>query len=779
MAELKKIEADVQGKIDKILKEIDDFDRQFGAEQESLSSRRARLQEKSQELNAQVETLQEESRSSKQQLLEEKKKHSDEIKELDGKIAECSEQRERMARELQKLTVKTLEESNGEDVEANYEELSEEEKEEASQKASLKVLRAVKGIKGCDEESFLEALKALEVVLMEQFPLTGELEGEFQEEAKVAVEAKAKEFSSLLSGSDDAKEDGAAEDASAEEAEEAASAASAAEDKKEDEEEDAETEEKKKEEEEEDEEEAASAAASPAGGSPPAKVEVPSEEPPKPKAVPKEENNEMTQQRAELKILRAINQVRKATAKSFAEARANLEKVIADELPHAGAVAEELSAEAEHASQEMAKELGLCPKEEPKEEPKAKEVPRENGNASHSPASPKAKKSRQSASASSPRGRPSPSPRLPSAKKKLAASSDSSPEAERAPEEVRSHRTRPRRGEEDRPLVGFVLGKKDEEKKDKSESRREERREEVAQAPEPEPPAAAPVPVPAPMAPTRPATVFNWTHRNQAQHIAEQDRKAREEKEAALKREREEALKRAENEMTDLERKQAEQVARFRVSKAIEVVAKARPGAEKTAAAEEMRRIMTEWLPKVASEGQQEFLEAATAALTAVPEAVPEPKGISFSFSAPTPVPVPAPVPAPQVPPVPAVPAAVPPPLAEGLPKMQAIPTKEEMQNKTFTKAAGPPKPLNAMPPMEPMKGGKGGCGGFPQPPPPPGLGCGPCKGGPMGGLPGPCDGKGFKGDFKGGCGKGPCGGKSMLGMGGKPMMGGKSFGKG
>eukprot|EP00435_Cladocopium_sp_Y103_P012851 s1927_g3.t1 len=71
----------------------------------------------------------------------------------------------------------------------------------------ITVLRAVKGIKGCDEESFLEALKALEVALMEQFPLTGELEGEFQEEAKLAVEAKAKELSSLLSGSDDAKDD--------------------------------------------------------------------------------------------------------------------------------------------------------------------------------------------------------------------------------------------------------------------------------------------------------------------------------------------------------------------------------------------------------------------------------------------------------------------------------------------------------------------------------------------------------------------------------------------
>eukprot|EP00435_Cladocopium_sp_Y103_P008756 s1927_g2.t1 len=160
--------------------------------------------------------------------------------------------------------------------------------------------------------------------------------------------------------------------------------------------EDAEMEKKKEEDEEDEDEEEAE---------PAPKMEA-AEEPPKPKAVPKEENNEMTQQRAELKILRAINQVRKATAKSFAEARANLEllgveavpqrngagavfgllprakdcgpnfrKVIADELPHAGAVAEELSAEAEHASEEMAKELGLSrPKEEkPKDEPKPKE----------------------------------------------------------------------------------------------------------------------------------------------------------------------------------------------------------------------------------------------------------------------------------------------------------------------------------------------------------------------------------------------------------------------
>eukprot|EP00435_Cladocopium_sp_Y103_P057683 s976_g20.t1 len=65
------------------------------------------------------------------------------------------------------------------------------------------------------------------------------------------------------------------------------------------------------------------------------------------------------------------------------------------------------------------------------------------------------------------------------------------------------------------------------------------------------------------------------------------------------------------------------------------------------------------------------------------------------------------------------------------------------MQNKTFTKAAGPPKLLNAMPPMDPMKG----C--FPPgPPPPPGgpLGYpGPCKGGHMGGL-GPCDGMAAQG---------------------------------
>ncbi|CAJ1432621.1 unnamed protein product [Effrenium voratum] len=122
-----------------------------------------------------------------------------------------------------------------------------------------------------------------------------------------------------------------------------------------------------------------------------------------------------------------------------------------------------------------------------------------------------------------------------------------------------------------------------------------------------------------PVAPTRPATVFNWTHRNQAQHLAEQDRKAREEKEAAAKREREEALKRAESQMTDMERQQAEKVARFRVTKAIETVRNSPLGPPREQAAEEMRLIMTEWLPKVALDAQQDFLEQATNALVAKP----------------------------------------------------------------------------------------------------------------------------------------------------------------
>ena len=52
----------------------------------------------------------------------------------------------------------------------------------------------------------------------------------------------------------------------------------------------------------------------------------------------------------------------------------------------------------------------------------------------------------------------------------------------------------------------------------------------------------------------RPATVFNWTHRSRSDQLAEQEKKAREEREAALKKEREEAAKRAEKQMTELER---------------------------------------------------------------------------------------------------------------------------------------------------------------------------------------------------------------------------------
>ena len=52
----------------------------------------------------------------------------------------------------------------------------------------------------------------------------------------------------------------------------------------------------------------------------------------------------------------------------------------------------------------------------------------------------------------------------------------------------------------------------------------------------------------------RPATFFNWTHRGHRDQLAEQEKKAREEREAALKKEREEAAKRAEKQMTELER---------------------------------------------------------------------------------------------------------------------------------------------------------------------------------------------------------------------------------
>lgn len=52
-------------------------------------------------------------------------------------------------------------------------------------------------------------------------------------------------------------------------------------------------------------------------------------------------------------------EVRKASRESFLEARAQLRRVILEELPHAGAVAEELAAEAEHATEEMGKELGF------------------------------------------------------------------------------------------------------------------------------------------------------------------------------------------------------------------------------------------------------------------------------------------------------------------------------------------------------------------------------------------------------------------------------------
>ena len=63
--------------------------------------------------------------------------------------------------------------------------------------------------------------------------------------------------------------------------------------------------------------------------------------------------------------------MRKASGRGFLEARAALRKVIDEELPHAGGVAEELSAEAEHVVLEVARELGFESKENGEPSPKA------------------------------------------------------------------------------------------------------------------------------------------------------------------------------------------------------------------------------------------------------------------------------------------------------------------------------------------------------------------------------------------------------------------------
>ncbi|CAE6954730.1 unnamed protein product [Symbiodinium natans] len=194
MSELRRIEADRQGKLDKVQKDIDEFDRQFGEEQESLSSRRAGLRQKSQELHSQVEALQEESRSAKAVIEEDQRKQEEEIAELERKIEECASQSRTFTEDLKKVSAdRTVEEPDGEAIEVKLDEMSDEEKEQVSQKASLKVLRAVKGMKSCDAETIIEALQALEAALNEHFPLTGELEAELQEEAGAALEAKAKE----------------------------------------------------------------------------------------------------------------------------------------------------------------------------------------------------------------------------------------------------------------------------------------------------------------------------------------------------------------------------------------------------------------------------------------------------------------------------------------------------------------------------------------------------------------------------------------------------------
>ncbi|CAE7762472.1 MDN1 [Symbiodinium sp. CCMP2456] len=553
MAELRRIEADRQGKLDSVQKDIDEFDRQFGEEQESLTSRRAGLRQKSQELHSQVEALQEESRSAKAVLEEEQRKQEEEVAELERKIEECATQSRTFTEDLEKLGARrTLEEPDGEAIEAQLEEMSDEQKEQVSQKASLKVLRAVKGMKSCDAETIIEALQSLETALSEHFPLTGELEAELQDEAGAALEAKAKEHGlrplSQCSKGGEGVEVEAEEDAAMEE-------------KPEEEDEDDNKDEKDE----------------------------------------KDETDEKD------------------------------EKDERDER-------EEKNEDAD-ASMKTDKEE----EDEDEEEPE-KDSPKP-------PPSP-------------PESRPSP----PEEEQR-----PPSPEPPSPPKERRESREQkaPRAKTVDRPLVGFVLGaQKDEDRKDKSETRQEERRVEVvpepvsAPAPPPEP-ASAPMPAaaPAPMmaAPMRPATVFNWTHRNHADKLAEQDRKAREEKEAALKREREEALKKAENQMTDLERKQQEQVARFRVSKAIETVRNTLMG--KDQAAEEMR---------------QEFLEQ---------EGIPKMMGVPV--------------------PVPGLAATLAELFVAGHPKMQVGLVPLALSAHAGLTAAGipvgPPKPLSAMPPPSGM----------------------------------------------------------------------------
>merc|ERR1712032_1683095 len=78
------------------------------------------------------------------------------------------------------------------DAEKDDKKDDEEAKEKAKQAATLKILRAINGIKNADKDSFAEAKAALDKTLEENLPATGDLGPELKDDAQFSVERRAK-----------------------------------------------------------------------------------------------------------------------------------------------------------------------------------------------------------------------------------------------------------------------------------------------------------------------------------------------------------------------------------------------------------------------------------------------------------------------------------------------------------------------------------------------------------------------------------------------------------